>query len=100
MRHKLDNATVKKSEPAPLPQIIVRNNLSEWQVWMYFLSTHKPVIKIHSDELLKICNMWLKDWIHGRKIPSLPEQKKILFSFIPTLEKVWNDSNWALSIPS
>lgn len=98
MRRRLDKfiAPQKNEISTPGPEIIVRrSNFTEWQVWMYFLTTYKPVIRVCSPELYRICSAWTIEWIRGHK-GSMTEQKRIVFATMSQLEEVWG--KWTANI--
>lgn len=93
LRHKLDKYIETQRREIPtirLPEIIVRPaQVVDWQVWVYFLTTHKRVIKICSPEISEMCSSWARAWVRGSTHSPMNEQKRILFTAMPHLETVW-----------
>jgi hypothetical protein len=86
----------RKLSVQPHQVTVRRSYYSDWQVWMYFLSTYRPIIRIFCPRLSENCRQWSQDWIKGRGQIPMSEQKSKLFRAMPHLEEVW--SKWTETI--
>lgn len=84
---------MRKYTPA---NIVVHNTyLTDYQLWIYFLHTYRPLIRSFSIDLERSCYRWTGGWqIHldrhpHRHIPTLMGQKQTIFGSMPYLESVW-----------
>ena len=70
--------------------IVCRSYMSDWQVWVYFINTYKPIIQVCCPEVHSLCLQWLQNWTRNIDTTlSISEQKTILFTAVPHLENVW-----------
>ena len=89
VRHKLEKHIPKQRGYGK--QIIVRRSyMNDWQMWMYFLNTYRPIIQACEPCADRMCSIWTRDWVRGLKIPTLTDQKSKLFQALPYLETVWD----------
>jgi hypothetical protein len=92
IRRKLERFIVPERLDIPTtPQISVRRSyLTEIQMWMYFLTTYKPIIRVCSPNVSELCGGWTREFIRGgNKMIPISEQKRIVFCTMPHLEEVW-----------
>lgn len=70
--------------------VVKRSYMTDWQIWIYFLSTYRPIIQACESPVSLICAGWIRDWSRNQNCNiSLAEQKTILFRIMPHLETVW-----------
>lgn len=85
IRKKLD-----KFIPEDKNEIIVqRSYLNDWQIWIYFLTTYKPIISACDVKMFRICKRWIDLYARSERGISMSEQKGILFKSMPQLEEIW-----------